>query len=320
MRLPRTTGALSGFLIVLLGLWGGLIPFIGPYFHYAFGGYQTWHYTSQRLWLCIVPGAAAVIGGLMLLGATTRVGGLTAGWVALAAGAWFAVGPTVSLLWHHTIYAIGTPAGGYTRQMLEWVGYFYGLGAAIVGLAAFAMGRYFSRPRIVEEPVRGRWRGARRGARRRPTGARAVDGSGRRIVRAERVGRGVPRPLTKPAPAAVDEPAADAPATTTDEPATTTSRAGRRQGDRRRPGLGRFRRSWRARWTSAAPRILVRMANARGDARAAGFASVSADLIVSYDGTANDDDALALGKLLAGTGATLALAYIRHSREFDPAP
>jgi nucleotide-binding universal stress UspA family protein len=45
---------------------------------------------------------------------------------------------------------------------------------------------------------------------------------------------------------------------------------------------------------------------------------VSADLIVSYDGTPNDDDALALGRLLAKTGATLALAYIRHSREFDP--
>jgi hypothetical protein len=153
MRLPRTTGAFSGMLIVLLGLWGALIPFIGPYFHYAFGGYQTWHYTSQRLWLCIVPGAVAVIGGLMLLRASTRVGGLTAGWVALAAGVWFAVGPSVSLLWHHTIYAIGTPAGGDARQVIEWVGYFYGLGAAIIGLSAFAMGRFVSRPRIVEEPV-----------------------------------------------------------------------------------------------------------------------------------------------------------------------
>jgi nucleotide-binding universal stress UspA family protein len=46
---------------------------------------------------------------------------------------------------------------------------------------------------------------------------------------------------------------------------------------------------------------------------------MSSDLIVSYDGTPNDDDALALGRLLAGTGASLALAYIRHSREFDPA-
>ena len=45
---------------------------------------------------------------------------------------------------------------------------------------------------------------------------------------------------------------------------------------------------------------------------------MSADLIISYDGTPNDDDALALGKLLAGTGASIALAYIRHSREFDP--
>ena len=45
---------------------------------------------------------------------------------------------------------------------------------------------------------------------------------------------------------------------------------------------------------------------------------MSADLIVSYDGTPNDDDALALGQRLARTGASLALAYIRHSREFDP--
>jgi len=45
---------------------------------------------------------------------------------------------------------------------------------------------------------------------------------------------------------------------------------------------------------------------------------VSSELIVSYDGTPNDDDALALGRLLAKTGAALALAYIRHSREFDP--
>lgn len=45
---------------------------------------------------------------------------------------------------------------------------------------------------------------------------------------------------------------------------------------------------------------------------------MAADLIISYDGTANDDDALALGRLLARTGARPALAYVRHSREFDP--
>jgi nucleotide-binding universal stress UspA family protein len=45
---------------------------------------------------------------------------------------------------------------------------------------------------------------------------------------------------------------------------------------------------------------------------------MSADLIISYDGTVNDNDALELGKLLSAGGASLALAYVRHSREFDP--
>jgi nucleotide-binding universal stress UspA family protein len=45
---------------------------------------------------------------------------------------------------------------------------------------------------------------------------------------------------------------------------------------------------------------------------------MSTDIIVSYDGTSNDDDALALGRMLARAGTTLALAYVRHSREFDP--
>jgi nucleotide-binding universal stress UspA family protein len=45
---------------------------------------------------------------------------------------------------------------------------------------------------------------------------------------------------------------------------------------------------------------------------------MSADVIISYDGTVNDDDALALGQLLSAAGASLALAYVRHSREFDP--
>jgi nucleotide-binding universal stress UspA family protein len=38
-----------------------------------------------------------------------------------------------------------------------------------------------------------------------------------------------------------------------------------------------------------------------------------AKIIVSYDGTAADDDALALGRLLVKAGGTLSLAYVRHS-------
>jgi len=38
-------------------------------------------------------------------------------------------------------------------------------------------------------------------------------------------------------------------------------------------------------------------------------------IIVSYDGTDNDRDALALGRLLAGAGASLELAYVSHEGE-----
>lgn len=42
-------------------------------------------------------------------------------------------------------------------------------------------------------------------------------------------------------------------------------------------------------------------------------------LVVSYDGTPDDDDAIALGKMFAKLGAAIALAYVRHSRLEDPA-
>src|SRR5579859_3154506 len=42
-------------------------------------------------------------------------------------------------------------------------------------------------------------------------------------------------------------------------------------------------------------------------------------VIVSYDGTANEDDALALGRLFAAAGAQVSLAYVRHTHEADSA-
>ncbi len=38
-------------------------------------------------------------------------------------------------------------------------------------------------------------------------------------------------------------------------------------------------------------------------------------VIISYDGTANEDDALGLGRLLGAAGAELTVAYVRHTHE-----
>ena len=40
-------------------------------------------------------------------------------------------------------------------------------------------------------------------------------------------------------------------------------------------------------------------------------------IIVSYDGTDNDQDALALARVLGKVGGALELAYVRHARELD---
>ena len=46
---------------------------------------------------------------------------------------------------------------------------------------------------------------------------------------------------------------------------------------------------------------------------------MSAKIIVSYDGTANEDDAVALGRTFARAGAEVSLAYVRHSPEAEVA-
>lgn len=143
-RVPRTRGVASGFLVLVLGAWGALVPFIGPHFGYAYTPNATWVWTTGRLWLEVVPGAVAVLGGLVLMGSASRAAGLWAGWLTALAGAWFAVGPIVSRLWTADGQPqTGAPVGTSTLQsVVEQIGFFTGLGVVIVFLAAAALGRF----------------------------------------------------------------------------------------------------------------------------------------------------------------------------------
>jgi nucleotide-binding universal stress UspA family protein len=46
---------------------------------------------------------------------------------------------------------------------------------------------------------------------------------------------------------------------------------------------------------------------------------MSLKVIVSYDGTANEDDAITLGRVFAQAGAEVSVAYVRHNPETDSA-
>ena len=62
MRIRRTHGIFGGLLVALLGIWGGIIPFVGPYFNYAYTPATAWTYNTGRLYLEILPGAGALHG------------------------------------------------------------------------------------------------------------------------------------------------------------------------------------------------------------------------------------------------------------------
>jgi hypothetical protein len=141
LRVRRSRGALSGLLLVLLGIWGALIPFVGPYFHYAYTPDRVWTSTSGRMWLEVLPGVVTLVGGLVVLMSRYRPVAVFAAWLAALAGAWFAVGGLIAGRWPSLPNA-GVPVGGTTMTLLEQVGFFTGLGVVIVFLAALALGRF----------------------------------------------------------------------------------------------------------------------------------------------------------------------------------
>ena len=151
-RIPRRRGSLCGLLLILLGAWGALVPFVGPYFTFAFTPDRAWAYNTGRLYLSIVPGAAAVLGGLLVLVTRSRPAGMFGGLLAAAGGAWFIAGqPIVAIALKRPSISAGVPvprsgaavAGTTTTwQFLEMLGFFTAVGILIVFFGALAVGRF----------------------------------------------------------------------------------------------------------------------------------------------------------------------------------
>jgi hypothetical protein len=132
---------LSGLLLILLGIWGGIVPLVGPYVHYAYTPDKVWTVTSGRAWLEFAPAAAAFLGGILLLVSRLRPLALMGATLAALSGAWFVVGSTVARFWTQTPPAQGTPVGSAIARTAEQIGFFTGLGAVIICVAAIAIGR-----------------------------------------------------------------------------------------------------------------------------------------------------------------------------------
>lgn len=84
---------------VLVGIWGAIAGYIGPYFGYRPVSATAWDWNAQNGLLHLAPGALAVLAGLLLLSVGPARGGARRAALAVptvllaAAGAWFVLGP-----------------------------------------------------------------------------------------------------------------------------------------------------------------------------------------------------------------------------------
>ncbi|HXA87318.1 MAG TPA: hypothetical protein VNW96_01805 [Mycobacterium sp.] len=155
LYMPRTRGAATGLLLILLGAWGALIPFIGPNINWAYTVDPAWTWTAAKGWLEVFPGVAAAVGGLLLLVSGNRATAMFGGWLAVFAGAWFVVGRAFASTL--AIGDVGQPVAStdLKRALLE-VTYFTGLGALIVFLGGAVLARVavrHARDVVVAEPA-----------------------------------------------------------------------------------------------------------------------------------------------------------------------
>lgn len=146
-RIPRSRGVVCGLLLILLGLWGGLAPFVGPYFHLGYTPDAAWKYNSARLYYSIAPGAAVLLGGLLVTITRLRWAGVIGGVLAALGGAWLIGGiHFVSDVLHRSV-PVGTALvkGGVslpTWTYLDSLALFVGLGALVLFVSGLSIGRF----------------------------------------------------------------------------------------------------------------------------------------------------------------------------------
>jgi hypothetical protein len=140
LHMPRSRGAVSGLLLIGLGVWGALIPFIGPYFHFAHAPDQAWLWTTARGWLEVFPGATTAAGGFLLLVSGNRATAMFGGWLAVIGGAWFVIGRILAPILR--LGDVGQPiASTDAKRAAIDLASFSGLGALIVFLGGAVLAR-----------------------------------------------------------------------------------------------------------------------------------------------------------------------------------
>ncbi len=132
-------------IIILLGLLVGIIPFVGPLFDFGMGPEPAWVMTMSRFVRHVLPAAAVVIGGAMLMprSRSLRVAGAS---LAMLGAVWLTIAPIV----------LGRGGEGVPAliDILRPLVYHFGTGVLIAILAGYAAGLLPRRERTEAARVR----------------------------------------------------------------------------------------------------------------------------------------------------------------------
>jgi hypothetical protein len=142
---PAATLATAATLTVLVGAWGGIVPFVGATMSYSADGSGSWHWDLSHVLLWLIPGALAVVLGLLMLGIVPRVlrgaGRFMPAWAGLLTalcGAWFVLGPFAWGTFEHaaTVFRAATPL----QEFAYLAGWSLGPGLALALLGGCTVG------------------------------------------------------------------------------------------------------------------------------------------------------------------------------------
>lgn len=137
-------------LVILIGAWAAIIPFVGHLFGFSADGTPAWYWSLRHALLWLAPGALAFVIGLAMLAQArraeiglSRVGSVWMGFLTAVAGAWLVVGPLAWPVLENGGKVFRT--AGPLRELLYQVGWSLGPGLLLVLLGGCTMGLAFRR-------------------------------------------------------------------------------------------------------------------------------------------------------------------------------
>ncbi|HWB67843.1 MAG TPA: hypothetical protein VG708_13550 [Mycobacteriales bacterium] len=135
-----TRRPVTGVLLMLLGAWAAILPYVGPAFGYRMTAAGSWTWTASAWELHLAAGALVLVGGMMLV--LSRWGSTAIGaWCAIVGGVWIVLGPLFASLWLPVTSSETQVFSSTLNDAARPLGYHYGTGLLIVLIAAYVLGR-----------------------------------------------------------------------------------------------------------------------------------------------------------------------------------